>query len=315
MLRPHIRPPSHKPERGDEDAEAARDQTRVIHGFRRHGQRGREAEDDDEGHDVQHRHAVDDVPDRALHPKVAGRDVGTAAQQVRQDGRELRERGEDDVGADEGVEGGRGADVDAAHDGADDAAEENRVERVLERRVHAREELGRRRRVVARERPERARGRDVAAHGGTEGGQERKDEQAQRAAGGAGGLAVDFGDGEGGARGEDGVEVVDGVEDGDEIEEAGPEADDHLRQDGFGYVAAGAGDFFGQMGDGVGCADGVGAVEHAGDKNKTVAGVAGLVGPVVPDKGVGGVRGAVAAGHDGADDDGDEQIRNNQKSF
>lgn len=313
-LRSDITSPPHKPKPSYEKRQPPRDQTCIIHRLRRHGQREREAENNDKRHDVQHGCRIHDIPNRALHPEPAGRDVRTAAKQVRQDGGEVGEGGENDVGADEGVEGGGGADVDAAHDGADDAAEGDGVERVLESRMHAAEELGRGGRVVAGERPESAGCGDVAADGGAEGGQEGEDEQADGAAGGAGGLAVDFGDGEGRARGEDGIEVVNGIEDGDEVEEAGPEADNHLREDCFGDVFAGVRDFFRQMRYSVWGADGVGTIEHTSDKHEAVARVAGLVRPVVPDKGIGGVSRAIFGGHDGTYDNGDEDTGDDEEA-
>jgi len=180
--------------------------------------------------------------------------------------------------------------------------------------VDAGEEFGTRSSIIAGQGPEGAAGRDVAADCGAEGGKEGNDEEADGAAGGAGGLAIDFGDGEGGVGGEDGVEVVDGVEDGDEVEEAGPEADDHLGEDGFGDVFAGVGDFFCEMGDCIRSADSVGAIEHASDEDEAVGGVACSIRPFVPHERVWGVSHAGCGGHDGADDDGDNDTGEDKKA-
>ena len=77
------------------------------------------------------------------------------------------------------------------------------------------------------------------------------DEEAEGAGGGVGGLAVEFGEGEGPGVGEEGVEVVDAVEYGDDVEEGGEEADDILREDGFGDVNAWFGDLFRKVRDAV----------------------------------------------------------------
>ena len=77
------------------------------------------------------------------------------------------------------------------------------------------------------------------------------DEEAEGAGDGVGGLAVELGEGEGPGVREEGVEVVDAVEDGYDVEEGGEEADDILREDGFGDVNAWFGDLFRKVRDAV----------------------------------------------------------------
>lgn len=137
--------------------------------------------------------------------------------------------------------------------------------------------------VVARERPEGAAGGDVGADGGAEDGEEDDEEEAEGATVAGGGLVVDGGEGEVGGV-EDVRDVGDGVEDGDHVEEGGEEADDHLRGDGEGDVALGAGDFFGEVGNAAGSADCVGAVEHACQEDEAVRCISRLVIPIAPDE-------------------------------
>lgn len=73
---------------------------------------------------------------------------------MRQDGREVGEASQDDEGAYEGVEGGGGADVDAAEEGTAYSAEDDGVEGVLVPGVDLAEEAGEGRGVVARQCPE-----------------------------------------------------------------------------------------------------------------------------------------------------------------
>ena len=69
------------------------------------------------------------------------------------------------------------------------------------------------------------------------------------------------------------------------------------------------GDFLGEMGDYVRSPDGVGTVQHAQKKDKSVARIPGRVGPLGPNKGVRSVHGR----HRRADDDGDENSGNDEK--
>ena len=61
------------------------------------------------------------------------------------------------------------------------------------------------------------------------------------------GLAVELGEGKGPGVGEERVKVVDRVEDCDEVEEGGYEADGVLGEDCERDVAAGRGQFFGEV--------------------------------------------------------------------
>lgn len=149
----------------------------------------------------------------------------------------------DDEGPDESGERGAVAHVDGAEQAIKHGAGERRVERVLLRGMHATDPRAARRGVVAAQRPQHAARSDVCADVGAEGGEVDDDEEAEGAGDGVGGLAVELGEGEGPGVREEGVEVVDAVEDGDDVEEGGEEADDILREDGFGNVDAWFGDF------------------------------------------------------------------------
>mgnify|MGYP004519396487 CR=1 FL=1 len=77
------------------------------------------------------------------------------------------------------------------------------------------------------------------------------DQQAEGAGDAVCALAVEFGEREGPRVVEERGDVVDAVEDGNDVEEGGQEADDVLREDGFGDVDAGLRDFFCKVGDAV----------------------------------------------------------------
>lgn len=99
--------------------------------------------------------------------------------------------------------------------------------------VHFSEEFRKRRGVFSGQGPKYAAGSQVATKQAEEKGEEAHEEEAESAAGGVCGLAVDGGEGEEVGAGEDGVEVGDAVEDGDEVGEGCDEADDELGEDGF----------------------------------------------------------------------------------
>lgn len=234
-----------------EDRQAAHNHTRVIHRrcIKRH--RVRETVDDDPHAHVRTRDTRDRVEDIRGHRERAADDVRPARQDVGQDEGQVRARAHDDEGADERGKRGAVADVDSAEHRVHQRAGEGRVERVLLRAVHAAQPGAEGCGGVAAERPEHAAGGDVGADVGAECGQVDDDEEAEGASKGVCGLAVEFGEGEGPGVGKEGVEVVDTVEDGDYIEEGGKEANDVLREDGFGNVDARLGDFLCKMRDAV----------------------------------------------------------------
>ena len=182
-----------EPEDSDEDGKGARDQRRVVHRRRSNRHREGEAEDDDEDDNPRAGDGVDDEARGALHPEVAGRDLRALGEEVRQDGGEVGERGEDDEGADERAEGRGVADVDASQERADDGAGDDGVEGVLVAGVDAAKDAAAGDGVVARHGPEDAAGGEHAADDGDEGGEEGDDEEAQGAAVGTRRLTVDLG--------------------------------------------------------------------------------------------------------------------------
>ena len=176
--------------------------------------------------------------------RPAGEDVG-------RDEGEVGAAAHNDEGPDESGERGAVAHVDGAEQAIKHRAGERRVERVLLRLVHAADPRAARRRIIAPQRPQHAARGDVCADVGAERGEVDDDEEAEGAGDGVGGLAVELGEGEGPGVREEGVEVVDAVEDGDDVEEGGEEADDILREDGFGDVNAWFGDLFRKVRDAV----------------------------------------------------------------
>lgn len=112
---------------------------------------------------------------------------------MRENGKEVGERGEDNEGADEGGEGGRGAKVYAAHNGAEGGAEDNSAEGVVLLLTDTGKEAGKRRSVVAGESPEDAGGGDIATDTGDESRNKGKDKESDSAGAGSGCLTIDLG--------------------------------------------------------------------------------------------------------------------------
>ena len=156
---------------------------------------------------------------------------------MREYGHEVRERGQLDKAADEGAKGRGRAHVDTSQHRGHDAAKQGCVERVVESGADARKTRAEGSRIVAGECPVHATRRDVAANAAEKGGDEDEDQQAKGATTGAGGLAIDFGNGQGTAA-DDGGEVVDGVEDCNEVQDGCQKANAHLGDHGFGNVDA-----------------------------------------------------------------------------
>lgn len=73
-------------------------------------------------------------------------------------------------------------------------------------------------------------------------------------------------------------------------------------------------DLFGQMGRTIRCAHAVGAVEHSSHEDESLTRVSGLVGPRPPDVVIGGVRESVDMGHNGTDDDGNEDTGKDEET-
>lgn len=94
---------------------------------------------------------------------------------MREDGREVGQRRQLHVAADEGVECRAGADVHAAHQRADDAAKHGRVERITEPRADSGKDGAKGGGVVAGQRPKHAARDDVDAYVRQEAGDEGHD--------------------------------------------------------------------------------------------------------------------------------------------
>lgn len=76
---------SNKPEEQHKQTEATRDERRIIHVCRVHGQGEGEAEDDDEDDDVGACDSIDHEPHSPFHPEPARHHVLSSAQQMRED--------------------------------------------------------------------------------------------------------------------------------------------------------------------------------------------------------------------------------------
>lgn len=132
---------------------------------------------------------------------------------------------------------------------------------------------------------------------------------------------------------DDHVQVIDRVKDGNHVEEASEEANAHLSQDGLGDVPArseyvngyripGRGmegrdhllrNFFRQMGGTIRVPNTVCTIQHASNKNESLALVSSPVLPGTPDEIVGRIRLVVDVRHGGTDDDGDEDTGQNKE--
>jgi hypothetical protein len=155
------------------------------------------------------------------------------------------------------------------------------------------------------------------------------DEQTEGAGGAVRSLAVELGEGEGPGIVEERVEIVDCVEDGNYVEEGSDEADDVLREDGFGDIDTWFGDFFCKVGDAVTgsyqysselsverylrCANSVRSVQHTSTKDKSIAGPAGLVLPFFPHKRLTCVALASSRGHNSTHHNSHEAASQDQK--
>lgn len=95
-----------------------------------------------------------------------------------QDGCEVGEGGQDDVGAHESRECRGGANVDAAEDGGEDAAKDNSAERVVLVFVNVGEEMAERSSSVAGQGPKDTAGGNAAADDGYECWHQGEEQQA-----------------------------------------------------------------------------------------------------------------------------------------
>ena len=165
---------------------------------------------------------------------------------MRHDGRKIGHGGEDREDADKGIECRLRADVYATEDGDHAPYRELCVERVAPVMGYGAQPLGKRRGVVARQRPQHAAGGSVVGGDGDDEIEDEYDQQARCASSGASScLQVYSGEGQLiDGRGNHIVKGGDGVEDGDVEYEGGQEAYGELSNDAFGDVDSGLGDFF-----------------------------------------------------------------------
>lgn len=136
------------------------------------GKRIGEGENDKEDDNVETADKIDHEARNAVHPEPTRSEVSTTGEQMREDGHEVRQRGQLHVAADESVERRVGADVHAAHQRADDAAEHGRVERILELRADSGEDGAKGGGVVASQGPEHPARDDIIAYIRQDGGNE-----------------------------------------------------------------------------------------------------------------------------------------------
>jgi len=185
-----FRPPMHKPPDPNEHSEANRNNARVIHSSRISRKRIREAIDDDGDNDVDARDRVN-KESRAAHPEKARLDVLAARKEMREDGEQEGDGGEEHERADEGVECCCRAHVDRTHACRDDAACQRGVEGALPADADGADVRAEWRGVIASQSVEGAACDDVASDRGCDYGQDDDNEEAQRGCLGAGSLVID----------------------------------------------------------------------------------------------------------------------------
>lgn len=151
------------------------DQAGIIHRSGISRQSIGEAEDDNEGKDVDARKSVDNETNEALHPEEAGLERRPTGENVGKDGGKVGKTGELHEGANEGVECGRRAHVDTREDGDYDAADQGCVEWVVHLAVDTAEPFREGGGSVASKGPEGTAGGDIAAAASDEGRQESDD--------------------------------------------------------------------------------------------------------------------------------------------
>lgn len=147
---------------------------------------------------------------------------------MRQNGGEVGEGGQHDEGPDEGVECSLTSNVDATEEGRYDCTQDDRVEWILVLLVYRCEKATKWGGIVASESPEYATGGQVAPKDCDGGRYECDDEETQGAPCGAGGLAINFGEGKEVRGVEDGFEIVNAVEDSNEVEKSREESNNEL---------------------------------------------------------------------------------------
>lgn len=103
-----------KPPDGHEDRQTASHQTGIVHCRSAGGDGVREAEDDSEHNDVSTGQGVDDVANGVVHEEVTRDEGGTAGQDVREDGHEVRKTGQLHEASHKCTEGGGRAEVDTS---------------------------------------------------------------------------------------------------------------------------------------------------------------------------------------------------------
>jgi len=106
VLRTLVRALADEPPHGDKDGQTTGHQTGVVHRGSLGGQSVGEAEDDDEGDDVDAGQNVDDVSDLVVHEEEAGNEGGAASENVGKDGHEVGKTGQLHEASDESAESG-----------------------------------------------------------------------------------------------------------------------------------------------------------------------------------------------------------------
>lgn len=308
-----VRALANEPPDGDKDSQTAGHQTGVVHRGSIDGQIVGEAEDDDEGKNINAGQRVDNVSNLVVHEEVSRSERGAASHDVGEDGHEVGQRRQLDEAANEGAKGSDRTKVDAGQDGDEHTASQGGVERVVESAVDAAEPLGERSGTVTGEGPQGPTSSDIAARCSDQGWNKGNDQEAQSTAAGAGRLVVDLSQGEFEGGVSDSIEVLNRVENGDHVKDASDKTDAHLGKHGLGDVAARLGDLLGQVGRAVRGTDTVSTVEHTHDKDEALLRVTSRVLPVLPNILVGHVSSTVDMRHHSADNDGDEDTRQDEE--
>lgn len=228
---------------------AREDNAGIVHRARINGQRHRHAEDNNRKADPDDADAVDDVPKPP--PQRIGRvaDSLTAPDETDEDGDAVR-GGQADCGdAGEGVEGGRGAEVDAPEDAVHNRRQDEGVEGHVEGGVDASPELVAGDGAVSGESPRATRGSCESADTREHEDAENEEEQAEATRRGARDRLEEEADGLRVGDLEQHLDIREDEEDGDEVDDACNAGCEDGEDDGAGDLAFGVLHFFAEGGD------------------------------------------------------------------
>jgi hypothetical protein len=244
-----VLPRMHEIPRNRNGRKAREDNAGIIHRARVDGQRNRHAEDDNRKADPDDTDAVDDVT-QPLSQRIGRVADGLATpDKTDEDGDAVRGGQADGGDAGEGIEGGRGAEVDAPEDAVHKRRQSESVEGHVEGGVDAGPELVAGDGTVAGEGPRAARGRRERTDAGEHEDAEDEEEQAEATRRGARDGLEEEADGLRVGDLEQHLDVREDEEDGDEVDDARDAGCEDGEDDGAGDFALGVLNFLAEGGD------------------------------------------------------------------